>query len=206
MYERLFSAKQAASKSSWNPEAEHSSSSVYRCYLDTLGALLDGSIDHGKYEDRCRAMLGAASYNLSTLDKVALKLVKQLVHVGQDEVATKLQGLYKYEHARNHVADVSVYYANACMMLNDDAVFRIDCAMNNVKSEQQLKTESSESSTSLTLSFYMLENKIDKEIIGAMGAHDHEFTNYVHSFVQSEAGEMKESRVYLGRLVPSWIS
>ena len=151
-------------------------------------------------------MLGAASYNLSTLDKVALKLVKQLVHVGQDEVATKLQGLYKYEHARNHVADVSVYYANACMMLNDDAVFRIDCATNNVKSEQQLKTESSESSTSLTLSFYMLENKIDKEIIGAMGAHDHEFTNYVHSFVQSEAGEMKESRVYLGRLVPSWIS
>ena len=47
-------------------------------FQDTLLNLLDGSIEHSKYEDECRAIIGTQSYVLFTLDKVVFKLVKQV--------------------------------------------------------------------------------------------------------------------------------
>lgn len=50
---------------------------VFR-FMTALRNLLDGSSDNAKFEDDCRAIIGAQSYLLFTLDKLIYKLVKQV--------------------------------------------------------------------------------------------------------------------------------
>lgn len=60
---------------------------IFSEYLDALYAHLDGSIDAGKYEDRCRVLLGVDAYCLSTIDKTLAKLVKQVYLVFSEDSA-----------------------------------------------------------------------------------------------------------------------
>ena len=46
--------------------------------MSALYNLLDGSADNAKFEDDCRAILGNQSYVLFTLDRLIVKLVKQV--------------------------------------------------------------------------------------------------------------------------------
>lgn len=46
--------------------------------MDALYNLLDGSSDNSKFEDECRAIFGAQSYVLFTLDKLVQKFVKHV--------------------------------------------------------------------------------------------------------------------------------
>ena len=46
--------------------------------MDALYNLLDGSSDNTKFEDECRAIIGAQSYVLFTLDKLVQKFVKHV--------------------------------------------------------------------------------------------------------------------------------
>lgn len=46
--------------------------------MKALYKLLDGSSDNSKFEDDCRAIIGAQSYILFTLDKLIYKIVKQV--------------------------------------------------------------------------------------------------------------------------------
>lgn len=46
--------------------------------MTALYNLLDGSSDNAKFEDDCRAIIGAQSYLLFTLDKLIYKIVKQV--------------------------------------------------------------------------------------------------------------------------------
>lgn len=47
-------------------------------FINSFYSLLDGSSDNTKFEDECRAMMGAQSYVLFTLDKLIYKIVKQV--------------------------------------------------------------------------------------------------------------------------------
>lgn len=46
--------------------------------MEALYNLLDGSSDNTKFEDECRAIFGAQSYVLFTLDKLVQKFVKHV--------------------------------------------------------------------------------------------------------------------------------
>ncbi|XP_047269202.1 paired amphipathic helix protein Sin3-like 3 [Capsicum annuum] len=54
------------------------STEPYSKFRNALYNLLDGSSDNAKFEDNCRAIIGAQSYLLFTLDKLMYKIVKQV--------------------------------------------------------------------------------------------------------------------------------
>ena len=97
---------------------------LYARFMQVLYSLLDGSVDNSKYEDECRALIGTQSYVLFTLDKLIFKLVKQLQAAATDDVALKLQALHAYEKAGETI-DL-VYHANACVILHDENIYRIE--------------------------------------------------------------------------------
>jgi len=112
-------------------------------FLRLLFNLLCGNLDQGKYEDDCRAVLGANSFVLFTLDKLVYKLVKQLQALLTDDTASKLLLLHAYEAARapgaaggDHSAgtapppllDDAQYAANVAVLLGDEVAFRIASA------------------------------------------------------------------------------
>lgn len=61
--------------------------------MDALYNLLDGSSDNTKFEDECRAIIGAQSYILFTLDKLVQKFVK---HVSFLDSTSFLHPLFYY--------------------------------------------------------------------------------------------------------------
>jgi histone deacetylase complex regulatory component SIN3 len=59
-------------------------------FLLLLREFLAGALDLGKYEDRCRVLLGADSYSLSTMDKTLSKLCKQVSLVFSPDAVTSV--------------------------------------------------------------------------------------------------------------------
>uniref|UniRef100_M4EGB7 Histone deacetylase interacting domain-containing protein n=1 Tax=Brassica campestris TaxID=3711 RepID=M4EGB7_BRACM len=76
-------------------QLDESFSTFSERFMDALYNLLDGSSDNTKFEDECRAIIGAQSYILFTLDKLVQKFVKhssaqtrlsiQLMNSGNDQ-------------------------------------------------------------------------------------------------------------------------
>lgn len=90
--------------------------------------MLSGSSDNSKFEDDCRDIIGAQSSILFTLDKLIHKLIKQLHTIVTEEMDNKILQLWAYERSRdpNKFSDV-VYHQNACFLLPDDNLYRIEC-------------------------------------------------------------------------------
>lgn len=96
--------------------------------MQVLYGLLDGSLDNPTFEDECRAIIGTKSFVLFTLDELIFKLVKQLQTAAADETLQKLLILHTYEYEREAVD--SVYYANACVLLRDENIYRFEHTSN----------------------------------------------------------------------------
>ena len=143
LYERLSAARTAAAaahEAGWAPtvvegagggggSGPRDGASHHAQFLRLLFQLLCGSLDQGKYEDDCRAVLGANSFVLFTLDKLVYKLVKQLQALLADDTASKLLLLHSYETARlpagSDGLDDAQYAADVGVLLGDEAAFRI---------------------------------------------------------------------------------
>jgi len=97
---------------------------LYSRFMQVLYGLLDGSLDNSKFEDECRAIIGTQSYVLFTLDELIFKLVKQLQTAAADDGVQKLLALNDYEYDREAV-DL-VYYADACVVLRDENIYRFE--------------------------------------------------------------------------------
>lgn len=69
---------------------------------------------------------GTNSYVLFTLDKLIIKLVRQLQALESDAQAQKLADLHAYECSRATTFDDAVYAANAHVLLGDEACYRIE--------------------------------------------------------------------------------
>ncbi|KAL0336243.1 UNVERIFIED_CONTAM: Paired amphipathic helix protein Sin3-like 3 [Sesamum radiatum] len=130
LYERMHSAKLHASshENKWKILNDAKPTDSYARFKDALHSLLNGSSDNAKFEDECRAIIGAQSYILFTLDKLIHKLVKQLQTIATEEIDNKLLQLYAYERSRNPetFAD-AVYLENARFLLPEDNLYRIEC-------------------------------------------------------------------------------
>ncbi|AEE33637.1 unnamed protein product [Arabidopsis thaliana] len=125
LYERIQSAK-IHSERKWKAP-DSTSTDSYTRFMEALYNLLDGSSDNTKFEDECRAIIGAQSYVLFTLDKLVQKFVKHLHAVAADETDTKLLQLYAYENYRKpgRFFDI-VYHENARALLHDQNIYRIE--------------------------------------------------------------------------------
>ncbi|KAL6547202.1 hypothetical protein OROMI_022923 [Orobanche minor] len=130
LYGRMLSAKLHSSsyENRWRISNGANQTDSYARFKDALCSLLNGSSDNAKFEDECRAIIGAQSYVLFTLDKLIHKLVKQLQTIASDEVDNKLLQLYAYERLKNPTAfSDEVYRVNARFLLPDDNLYRIEC-------------------------------------------------------------------------------
>ncbi|KAL0385641.1 UNVERIFIED_CONTAM: Paired amphipathic helix protein Sin3-like 3 [Sesamum radiatum] len=129
LYERMHSAKLHSSshENKWKILNDAKPTDSYARFKDALHSLLNGSSDNAKFEDECRAIIGAQSYILFTLDKLIHKLVKQLQTIATEEIDNKLLQLYAYERSRNPetFAD-AVYLENARFLLPEDNLYRIE--------------------------------------------------------------------------------
>lgn len=130
LYERLASARAAAAArpdATWAPlDASVSETSTHALFMRLLFRLLSGSVEPSRYEDECRALLGANSFVLSTLDKLVYKLMKQVQALLADDTVGRLLLLHGYEGARLVVPrDDAQYAANAGVLLHDEPCFRI---------------------------------------------------------------------------------
>ncbi|KAH6815664.1 hypothetical protein C2S51_020484 [Perilla frutescens var. frutescens] len=129
LYERLQTAKLHSSspENKWRVSNDANSTDSYARFKDALHSLLNGSYDNTKFEDECRALVGAQSYLLFTLDKLIHKLVKQLQIIATEEMDNRLLHLYAYERSRSPVTfSDAVYYENARFLLLDDSLYRIE--------------------------------------------------------------------------------
>ena len=129
LYERILSAKVNADLASKKKSSDGGAApNLYSRFVQVLYGLLDGSLDNSKFEDECRAIIGTQSYVLFTLDKLIFKLVKQLQGAATDDGVQKLLALNNYEYDREAVDPV--YYADACIVLHDERIYRFEYRSN----------------------------------------------------------------------------
>ncbi|EYU28663.1 hypothetical protein MIMGU_mgv1a001499mg [Erythranthe guttata] len=129
LYERMQTAKLHSSspENKWRMLNDANPTDTYDRFKDALHSLLNGSSDSAKFEDECRAVVGAQSYILFTLDKLIHKLVKQLQTIAAEEIDNKLIQLYEYERSRNpKTFSDAVYRLNARFLLPEDNLYRIE--------------------------------------------------------------------------------
>ncbi|KAG2302536.1 hypothetical protein Bca52824_031187 [Brassica carinata] len=127
LYERILSAKIHSQRKWKAPDPDNTSPDSYSRFMDALYNLLDGSSDNTKFEDECRAIIGAQSYILFTLDKLVQKFVKHLHAVAADETDTRLIQLQTYENYRKPGRFFEiVYHENARALLHDQNIYRIE--------------------------------------------------------------------------------
>ncbi|VFQ66742.1 unnamed protein product [Cuscuta campestris] len=131
LYERMHKAKLLSSsvENRWRGSNAANPTDIYARFMTALRNLLDGSSDNAKFEDDCRAIIGAQSYLLFTLDKLIYKLVKLLQTIATDEMENKLLQLYMYEQSRKSglLFDV-VYHENVRVFIHDENIYRIQCS------------------------------------------------------------------------------
>ncbi|KAK8486117.1 hypothetical protein V6N13_121348 [Hibiscus sabdariffa] len=185
LYERLQSAKINSSSAGgkWMPSSDSRPTDLYGRFMSALYKLLDGSSDHTKFEDDCRAIIGAQSYVLFTMDKLIYKLVRQLQVVASEEMCNKLLQLYAYEKLRNSGRFIdAVYHDNSRLLLHDDDIYRIEC-----------------SSTPIRLSIQLMDYGNRKPEVMAVSM-DPSVAAYLHDDFLSVVPEKKERpRVFLKR-------
>ncbi|KAG5383079.1 hypothetical protein IGI04_034549 [Brassica rapa subsp. trilocularis] len=127
LYERILSAKIHSERKWKAPDRDNTSPDSYTRFMDALYNLLDGSSDNTKFEDECRAIIGAQSYILFTLDKLVQKFVKHIHAVAADETDTRLLQLQTYESYRKPGRFFEiVYHENARALLHDQNIYRIE--------------------------------------------------------------------------------
>ena len=68
-------------------------------YLGLLGALLNGRLDAGKYDDACRRLMGPGAFLSSTVEKNVIALAKAAQAMVHDRAFTPLAELYAIERA-----------------------------------------------------------------------------------------------------------
>jgi paired amphipathic helix protein Sin3a len=130
LYERIRSAKANAQLAGKKKSSDGGAApNLYSRFMQVLYGLLDGSLDNSKFEDECRDIIGTQSYVLFTLDKLIFMLVKQLQAAAADEGVQKLLALNAYEYEREAV-DL-VYYADACVVLHDENLYRFENKSNS---------------------------------------------------------------------------
>ncbi|CAN4116256.1 unnamed protein product [Withania somnifera] len=184
LYERLQKAKLHSSSSEhrWRVSNAINSTESYSRFRSALYNLLDGSSDNAKFEDDCRAIIGAQSYLLFTLDKLIYKIVKQLQTIATDELESKLLQLYAYEISRNSstFSDV-VYHENVRALVHDETIYRIAC-----------------SSQPMRLSIQLMDYVYDKPEVSAVSM-DPNFAAYLSNELLSAIPQKENSGVFLTR-------
>eukprot|EP01018_Ginkgo_biloba_P004031 Gb_11760 [translate_table: standard] len=141
LYQRMLCAKKNAYSpvQKWRSVKDSTPPDLYIRFKHLLYSLLDGSADNAKFEDDCRAIIGAQSYMLFTLDKLIFKLVKQLQIIALDDIANKLLQLHLYERSRLPARFIDpVYHANACTLLHGENVYRFEFSSNPTQLSIQL--------------------------------------------------------------------
>ncbi|XP_051122628.1 paired amphipathic helix protein Sin3-like 5 [Andrographis paniculata] len=131
LYERMRSAKlhSLSPENKWKFLNNANLDEPYERFKVALNKLLQGAFDNTRFEDECRAIVGAQSYVLFTLDKLIRKLVEQLNKIADGDMENKLVQLYAYENSRNpKTSSDAVYYKNARLHLPEDDLYRIECS------------------------------------------------------------------------------
>ena len=64
---------------------------LYEHFLTALSAVIEGTMESSKYEDECRQLMGSASYQSFTMDKLVIQTVRQLQAMVLDATAIKLR-------------------------------------------------------------------------------------------------------------------
>ncbi|XP_055810193.1 paired amphipathic helix protein Sin3-like 4 isoform X2 [Solanum dulcamara] len=184
LYERLQKAKLHSSSSEhrWRVSNAINPTESYSRFKSALYNLLDGSSDNAKFEDDCRAIIGAQSYLLFTLDKLIYKIVKQLQTIATDELESKLLQLYAYETSRNSstFSDL-VYHENVRALLHDETIYRIAC-----------------SSKPTRLSIQLMDYVYDKPEMSAVSV-DPNFAAYLSNELLSAIPQKENPGVFLTR-------
>lgn len=194
LYERLTVARAAAAAppaASWAPVVEPAApaaaaGAAHPRFLLLLFRLLSGSSDQGAYEDDCRALLGANSFVLFTLDKLVYKVMKQAQAVLSDDTAAKLLALRGYEAARSQPTDAQ-FAANAGLLLAEEGVaFRFAASSDGAR-----------------LGVQLLELSGDGRTDGTSGALEPAFADYLGSFLAAPAPTGHDGRPFpAGRTAP----
>jgi paired amphipathic helix protein Sin3a len=130
-------------------------------------------VEASRYEDDCRALLGANSYVLFTLDKLIYKLIKQAQALLSDDTASRLLLLHEYEAARLRAPSHDAQYAaNAGVLLQDEPCFRVASA-----------------DAGATLQLQLLDGApaADKAGDGGGGMLEARFADYLRGFLQTAA-------------------
>jgi len=106
--------------------------SVYNEYVHYLERLLSASLESGKYEDKCRSLLGTGSYVLFTMDKVVSRMVKQVQLIFASSMASnasaKFLELYHNERQKPHgIIDALYHFAalETCRDLQISSLYRM---------------------------------------------------------------------------------
>ncbi|CAN4124323.1 unnamed protein product [Withania somnifera] len=184
LYERLQKAKLHSSSSEhrWRVSNAINPTESYSRFRSALYNLLDGSSDNTKFEDDCRAIIGAQSYLLFTLDKLIYKIVKLLQTIASDELESKLLQLYAYEISRKSstFSDV-VYHENVRALVHDETIYRIAC-----------------SSQPTRLSIQLMDYVYDKPEVSAVSM-DPNFAAYLSNELLSVIPQKENSGVFLTR-------
>jgi len=182
LYERIATARASAvakHDAAWGPgpagdaAAAEADKDAHSEFLHLLFRLLSGSVEASRYEDDCRALLGANSYVLFTLDKLIYKLIKQVQALLSDDTATRLLLLHEYEGARLRAPSHDAQYAaNAAVLLHDEPCFRVASVDGGA-----------------TLTMQLLENAPagDKAGDGGGGMLEARFAEYLRNFLQTAA-------------------
>ena len=189
LYERMCTARASAASMSKQfgqkaePERVRAAKEkeIHDDFLRLLFKLLNGARESSAFEDECRTLLGANSYQLFTLDKLIYKIVKQIQALHQDEVATKLLRLAEYEKSRRAPFVEAIYHANASVLLLDEACYRFD---------------SVDDGASLTLQ--LMDSGMDKADLPA-GTMEAQFHDYLEGFLQAECAEEEEEEEQGGK-------
>jgi len=187
LFERVTIAHQEAANMQAKKEAEAKANGspppaegeVLGTFFTMLYKLLEGNLESSRYEDECRALLGNNAYMLFTLDKLLLKLMKQLQALQNDDLSMKLRALYAYEKSRGTAFRDDVYHANACVLLHEETCYRIEYG------EGQM-------------SLQLMEGGLDKSEL-SVGAMDSTFAEYLYLFLQSQASRDDKRGVFLTR-------
>ena len=147
LYDRLRAARQCAAQKAADGEGSAgpaTAEEIHQRFMDMSRSLIEGRIDPGAYEDDCRALLGTNSYQLFTLDKLVQKVVKQAQACLVEETSARLVELWRYENARGVPVLDSVYYANARIVLGDEAAIRFEHTPTRIVAVQYMEAERGE--------------------------------------------------------------
>ncbi|KZV47993.1 hypothetical protein F511_32684 [Dorcoceras hygrometricum] len=177
LYERMHSAKlhSLSPENKWRISGDANATNSYARFKDSLHSLLNGSSDNAKFEDDCRAIIGAQSYILFTVDKLIHKLVKQLQTIAAEEIENKLLHLCAYERSRDpEKFSDAIYHENACFLIPEDNLYRIECLASPSR-----------------LTIQLMKNENDKIEVTAVSM-DPSFVAYLNDVLLSVPPERRE--------------